>query len=100
MAFVNFLISKDGKCYDVTGVQHNIYVRYYFRVSLKKFLQDGGVRVKTHNDHMAVEAGRSLTVEQKMWVREALREYDYYSVVVSIGGKYAVKKRFRPIRSI
>ncbi|KKL06790.1 hypothetical protein LCGC14_2592540 [marine sediment metagenome] len=96
----NFLVTKDGVRYCTQGIQHNIWVRTRLKTTLKEFLQGGGIRVKTHNDHMAVEAGRPLTVGQKTWVREALKEHDYFSLVVSIGGKYAAKERFRAIRSL
>ena len=100
MVAMNSIITRTGVCYITAGIQHNIFVRQQLKMSLKKFLQSGGVRVKAHNDHMAVEAGQPLTVEQKAWIRKALKEHDYFSVVVSIGGQYAAKERFRPIRSL
>ena len=100
MVAVNSIITKSGRGYDVGSERHRIYTQRHFKLTLKKFLQNGGVRVKTHNDHMAIEAGKPLTVKQKRWIRSALKGHDYFSVIVSIGGKYASKERFRPIRSI
>ncbi len=96
----NFLVTKDGVRYSTDGIQHNIWVRVHLKTTLKKFLQGGGIRVKTYNDHMAIEAGGPLTVEQKRWIKKALKEHDYFSVVVNIGGEYAEKERFRPIRRL
>lgn len=96
----NFIITKTGGYFTTANIQHNIFVRQQLKISLKKFLQTGGVRIKTYNDHMAIEAGCPLTVRQKMCIRKALKEHDYFSLVVSIGGKYAAKERFRPIRSL
>ena len=100
MVTVNFLITPNGCFHCTDGTRHSDYVARFFGITLKKFLQNGGVRVKTHNDHMAIEAGKPLTVKQKRWIRSALKGHDYFSVIVSIGGKYASKERFRPIRSI
>ncbi len=100
MASMNFLITKNGVRYCTQGTQHNIWVRTHLGTTLRKFLQDGGVRVKTHNDHMAIEASRPFTTNQKRHIKKALRAHDYFSVVVDIGGKYAAKERFRPIRSM
>ncbi len=86
MASVNFLITKGGVRYSTQGVQHNFWVRTRLNTTLRKFLRNGGVRVKTHNDHMAIEAGCPLTVKQKIRIRKALKFNDYFSLVVSIGG--------------
>jgi len=56
--------------------------------------------VKTYRDHIAIEAGKPFTPVQRTLIKRVLKEYDYYSMVISIGGKYAKKDEFRPIRNI
>ena len=96
----NFLLTKNGVLHTTAGIQHNIYVQRTLKVSLKQFLKSGGVRVKTHRDHIAIEAGLPLTDAQMWHINRALKQDDYYSMVVSIGGKYGKKEKFRPIRRI
>ena len=96
----NFLITSYGQRYNTCGTQHNIYVRLRFRTTLKMFLRHGGVRVKTHGEHIAIESGEPLTADQRAVIRRELKQDDYYSLVISIGGKYGKKEKFRPIRRV
>ena len=96
----NLIITKDGKAYYLNGEQHHIFVSLKFKMSLKKFLESGGVRVKTYRDHIAIEAGRPLTAKQKAVIRRVLKDNDYFSLVISVGDRYGKIERFRPIRSV
>ena len=96
----NFLIIRNGQKKNCGGVQHNIFVRRWLKMSLKQFLKGGGVRVKISRERMAIEAGKPLTSTQKRHIRYALKHNDIFSLVVSVGGEYSKKDRFRPIRSL
>ena len=100
MVAMNCLITPKGDLHLTGGTQHNIYIRRRSGLTLKTFLELGGVRVKVHGEHIAIEAGRPLTTTQKRHVRRILKEHDFYSLVMSIGGAYGKLERFRPIRSI
>ncbi len=96
----NCLILSTGKRYSVIGQQHNIYCRRVFKMSLKQFLQTGGIRVKTHGEHIAIESAMPFNAEQKRTIKRILKEGMYFSMVVCIGGRWAKKDKYRPIRDL
>ncbi len=94
------LITPKGNVYCTGGVRHDAYIRHKSGLTLRTFLESGGVRIKTHYDHIAIEAGHSLTAAQKRRIRYILKGRNFYSMVISINGKYGKLEKFRPIRSI
>lgn len=95
-----FLITPQGARHRMGGEQHNIYCRRAFKVSLKTFLAKGGVRVKVFRDCVAIESGTVLSNTQKRLLRRVLKQDNYYSMTVCIGGRWANKETMRPIRSM
>ena len=95
-----YLITPEGTRLSVGSMQHNIYCRQAFKLSLKTFLARGGVRIKVFRDHVAIESGTLLNERQRMMVIGVLRQDDYYFLVVCIGGKWADRSTWRPIRSL
>lgn len=94
------LITKQGKVIECIGGRHDLTCLVQLKCTLKQFIQRGGVRVKHHQDALAIESRHHLTSDQTNKVNKVLRQDDIYTIHTCIKGIEHWDKRFRPIRGL
>ena len=97
---MNALITKEGKQVLCRGAEHEQICYVDFDCTLAEFLQDGGVRVKVHNDEMAIESFDEITSEQHRVINRMLRDNIIYVIFYQIGKRWNEKSALRPIKSL
>jgi len=97
---MNALITKEGRAVECTGGRVHKQVCYTdFDCTLAEFLQSGGIRVKLHNDEMAIESFDEITSEQRRVINRMLRDNIIYVIVYQISKRWNKKSALRPIKS-
>ena len=98
---MNALITKEAELVEcVHGQEHEQTTSIMFGCDLAEFLQDGGVRVKVHNDEMAIESFDEITSEQRRVINRMLRDNIIYVIFYQIGKRWNKKSALRPIKSL
>ena len=99
----NYLITKAGRKVLVQdGQAHKQTCEDILHTTLEDFIENGGVRVKIHGEHAAVESHVKLNSQQIGKVNGILRNNDIFSLVTSFAKYYEdIRTSFtRPIRKL